>query len=323
MNSRSTPQGADRTGGSSRSERRAVREILVIGESTMDIVHAPRGRTESPGGSPANVALGLGRLGRPVRFHSALARDPRGERIAAHMTASGVTVDERSWILERTATAIATVHADGSARYDFDISPRLAMPRLERADVVHVGSLSMFLSPGADVLARFLEGLPADVVLSVDPNIRPALLDDPDGARRRFEDTVRRATIVKLSDEDAAWLYPGVPIDHVLDTLLRSGAAVAAITRGSQGAVLASADGRSVIEARPVDLIDTIGAGDTFMAALIDGVVGHSTVPTDRGFLEEVGRYAARAAAHTVQRAGADLPWARELTATPAVSTSG
>lgn len=300
-----------------------MRDILVVGESIMDIVRTAQGSTESPGGSPANVALGLGRLGHPVRFHSGLARDLRGERIAAHLTASGVTVDSRSWGLERTATAHATVHDDGSARYAFEIDTRLAVPRLGDAGLVHVGSISMFLDPGAAVLAEFLGTLPADVVLSVDPNIRPALLDDRRGARRRFERTARRAALVKLSDEDAAWLYPGDSTDRVLERLLGLGVDIAALTRGREGAVLVSSDGRADIDAPSVDVTDTIGAGDTVMAALIDRVVRCPTVPRNVQFLEEAGRYAARAASLTVRSAGADLPWARELVATSAAHSAG
>lgn len=288
----------------------------------MDIVRTARGSSESPGGSPANVALGLGRLGHPVRFHTALARDSRGERIAARLRGSGVTLDALSWNLARTATARATVHDDGGADYVFDIDAGLAAPRLRRAGLVHVGSISMFLEPGAAVLAEFLEALPSDVILSVDPNIRPALLDDRGRARRRFEDTVRRAALVKLSDEDAAWLYPDDSTDQVLERLLGLGVDIAALTRGRDGAVVVSSVGRADIDAPLVDAVDTIGAGDTFMAAVIDRVARCPRVPTDRAFLEEAGRYAVRAAALTVQRVGADLPWARELDGTCIAASS-
>lgn len=286
-------------------------EILVVGEALVDIV----GGVETPGGSPANVALGLGRLGRAVRMHTAIGADARGRRIAAHLEASGVTLDPRSWTSERTSTAAAAIGADGAAEYTFDLDTRLAPPDLGAAGVVHVGSISMFLEPGAGVIAGFLETLPSEVRITVDPNIRPRLLSDHADAVAVFEAVARRADLVKMSDEDAEWLYPSLSAAAVLEHVISLGASVAAVTRGGQGADLASSAERVHVAADPVVVVDTIGAGDTFMAALIDGIHDPEGGPAQAtaATLRALGARAARAAAFTASRRGADLPWSRDL----------
>lgn len=294
---------------------RAAAPILVVGESVIDIVTTDAGAEESPGGSPANVALGLGRLGHQVRFHTAIAQDPHGQLIAQKLEASGVTIDPASWALARTSTAHAAIGADGSARYSFDIDSRLAEPVLGSATNVHVGSVSMFMAPGAKEVQALVESLPSHVVLSVDPNIRPALLDSKARAVSELESILRRTQIIKLSDEDAQWLYPQLTHDDLLNYLLNLGARLAVITRGSSGAILAAPHARIEVDAQPVNVADTIGAGDTFMAALIDGSLRHPQLlqKADDTLLRLIGNYATSAAALTVQRHGADLPWAEEL----------
>lgn len=289
--------------------------VLVIGESLIDIVRRADGMSESPGGAPANVALGLGRLGVGVRFLTALGCDDHGQRIAAHQEDSGVLVDERSWILPRTSTATAKIGADGSATYDFALEAELPTPELDGAKTVHVGSISMFVEPGADVVQSFIGALPTDVLVSVDPNIRHEIVEDHPAAVDRFENILRRAQIVKLSDEDAQWLYPGLSIELVLDHVLKFGPRVAAITIGAGGATLATPGARVHVGAPRVDVVDTIGAGDTFMAALLFRSIRDPQLlfRGDVRSLEKAGEFAAAAASITVRRRGGDLPWACEL----------
>ena len=293
--------------------------VLVIGEALIDIVaHPERGDAEEHvGGSPANVALALGRLGNPVRLLTALGRDARGERIARHLTDSGVVVDPRSWTLDRTSTARATIHDDGAATYDFDITWTLDVtpePITER--VVHVGSIAAFLLPGADAVDRLVEHVAGDAIISFDPNIRPALTGDRLSAIDRVESIAEKSDIVKLSDEDAAWLYPEWPLDAVADQLLECGARMVAITAGAAGAQLASQRARVQVPAPTVTVRDTVGAGDTFSAGLIDAALRDPALLTtlDEDSLFTLGCHAAAAAAITVQRPGADPPTRHELT---------
>ena len=288
-------------------------DVLVIGEALVDIVDTPGGRGEHVGGSPANVALGLGRRGVGVALLTQFGDDERGRTIAQHLSHSGVDVLAESVRRGPTSTAWARLAPDGQAEYDFDVSwgpvrhPAGLLPR-----VVHTGSIAVFLAPGGDSVRGVLHGSSA-AEITFDPNIRPALVGPYDVAFRAFAETAGLATVLKMSDQDAAWLYPDLPIDDVLQELLLLGPRLVAVTLGSEGAIIANSEHRVWIPPVKVDAVDTIGAGDTFMASLIHSVLEHGSIGLDGHLLEEVGRQASKAAAITVSRAGADLPWASEL----------
>jgi fructokinase len=257
-----------------------VVRVLVIGESLIDVVDG----VEHPGGSPMNVAYGLARLGEKVRLLTSLGHDDRGEAIDRHVTAAGVEIVPASFGSERTATATVRVDAAGVASYDFDIRWQLPEVRptdggnrladeLAMADIVHTGSIAAFLAPGADVVREMLqEARKRRALVSFDPNIRAALVGPHAGAASRFEELARLADLVKLSDEDAAWLYPDASVDRVLDMVLALGPALAVVTRGADGAVLATESVRVTVPGVEAEVIDTIGAGDSFMSALVSGV---------------------------------------------------
>jgi fructokinase len=292
--------------------------VLVVGESLIDVVHDRDGqRTEAVGGSPANVALGLARQGVAVRLLTALARDAYGERIAAHLAASGVEVDAASWSLERTSVAHARILADGSAAYAFDVEWTLPADLAVFPDLVHVGSVAAFLDPGATALEGIISRLPGRTLLTFDPNIRPELIGEHGAARARFEQIASRADLVKLSDEDAEWLYPGLRARDVCDRILRLGPRVVGLTRGGAGALLCAPGSAVDLTAPRVHVRDTVGAGDTFMAALVREALRLSEFlrAPDASLLPVVGAYAVAAAALTVQRVGADLPTAEEIAA--------
>lgn len=287
--------------------------VLVIGEALIDIVEKEGGSVEHVGGSPANVALGLGRLGVEVSLLTQFGADPRGEAIEAHLRDSSVRL-----LVERaaaTSTARARIRRDGSAEYDFDIAwggfGDVALPS---ASIVHTGSVAAFLEPGASDVVRLIRSAGAAEV-TFDPNIRPDLVGARGEVEARFHEIARLSTVVKLSDEDAEWLFPGKAIDDVLDAVLADGARLAAVTMGAEGAVLATPSGRVRVDPVRVEVVDTIGAGDTFMASLIASVRESGSADLGRDRVAQIGRDAVRAAAVTVSRAGANLPWARELAA--------
>lgn len=289
-------------------------DVLVIGEALIDIVQNSVGQNDHVGGSPANVALGLGRRGTAVGLLTHLADDRRGRRIIQHLDASGVRVLPESMSAENTSTAVAAIGPDGQAEYDFNLVWDVRAPDGLNPRVVHTGSIAAFLEPGASAVRDILRNTPAKEI-TFDPNIRPALIGQQESAFPVFEQTARLSTVVKMSDQDAAWLYPGLSPDDVLDAVLELGPRLAAITLGSEGAIIVNADHRVWIPAVPVRTIDTIGAGDTFMASLINAVLDRGSEGLDRAALEQVGRAAVAAAAITVSRPGADLPWADELEA--------
>ena len=292
---------------------------LVVGEALIDEVVDSGRVSRYPGGSPANVALGLGRLNISTRLHTAIGADADGSVIREHLAASGVTLTPESVTDAPTSRASATLAADGSATYEFALQwdPR-RIDDLGAPTVIHAGSLGIFLEPGAEVTREILlRGRAAGALITLDPNVRSTILPSQRRAQELFESLVFRSDLTKLSDEDAAYLFPGKSLGYVLDLLIDGGVAVAAITRGSQGALLASGPHRVEIAPVTTRVADTVGAGDTFMATLIWALILESvgwngqTIATSR--LEQIGGIAARAAAITVGRPGADLPYRSEL----------
>lgn len=294
-------------------ERTVSGSVVVVGEALVDVVRAARRTSEHPGGGPANIAVGLGRLGVDVTLMTRLGSDSRGALIREHLAASGVQLWAGSITDESTSVATACIGGDGSAQYDFDIRWDLAShPAPEAPDVLHVGSIGAFLAPGARKVRNLVRRWsPREVTF--DPNIRPALIGDHPSAVTNFEETASLASVVKLSDEDAGWLYPSVAAEDVLGRILALGPRLAVMTRGSRDSLLATAENLLSVPSTPASVVDTIGAGDTYMASLIAFLATSSSSALDREALLRVGRRAARAAAITVSRAGADLPWANEL----------
>jgi fructokinase len=213
-----------------------------LGEALIDVVTTPEGTNEHPGGSPANVAYGLARLGVSTGLLASIGIDGRGDALEEHLTGAGVTLLPGSRSLERTSTATATLARDGSASYAFDITwdveplePALTPPR-----IVHTGSIASFLSPGAGGVKAMLQELRSECVITYDPNIRPALLGLHAEAQHTFEELMQLTSVVKLSDEDAAWLYPKKALKETATHILDLGAELAVITRGSSGSLLAA-----------------------------------------------------------------------------------
>ena len=292
--------------------RPAVRDVLVIGEALIDVVDDGTVAIEHVGGSPANVALGLGRRGVAVSLLTQVADDARGNAIIGHLRASGVEVLPESLVGAATSVAAASIDADGHAEYTFDVHWDRFEPPTTAAKIVHTGSIAAFMEPGGSSVLRALQQADA-AEITFDPNIRPDLVGEHAATVATFEAIARLATVVKLSDQDAAWLYPALSVDAAVDAVLQLGPRLVVMTLGAAGAIMAGGAGRVRVPATPVDAVDTIGAGDTFMASLIHSLLERGSADLRRQELEEFGQAAARAAAITVSRAGADLPWKREL----------
>jgi fructokinase len=289
-------------------------DVVVVGEALIDVVTTPNSQLEHPGGSPANVAYGLGLLGVTTGLLTAIAADAQGTSIEDHLCRAGVTLLPGSKSLTRTATATATLGPDGSAAYDFDINWDLppATPTYF-PKILHTGSLATFLNPGASAVKVLLEQAHEHCTITYDPNIRPSLLGSQAEAKSTFEELVPLTDVVKLSDEDARWLYPGNTVEETADHILRLGTGLTVITKGAEGSQLTSSAASLTIPAVKATVADTIGAGDSYMAALILGLLTRGTEGFAPAVLEQLGRTAAAAAAITVQRAGANPPTLDEL----------
>lgn len=290
--------------------------ILVIGEALIDIVSAAGSPDRyAPGGAPANVALGLGRLGSTVELLTDVGDDFHGGFLLAHLRESRVKVHARP--AGSTSTARAELSAEGSAEYDFVLrwAPDASSVDDGEWSAIHVGSIAAFFSPGAAAVDTLLKrGREHSALLCFDPNIRPTIIGAHESALTRFEVLASGVDVVKLSDVDADWLYPELSSESQIERILDLGASLVALTCGSEGAVITTASARVRVPVRTVDVTDTIGAGDSFMSSLVHDLQDSRSQIDAMGEsdLERLGENASRRAAITVSRAGADLPWATE-----------
>ena len=243
---------------------------LVIGEALIDTVYGDV-PTHHVGGSPLNVAVGLDRLGRDVDFLTHIGDDEAGRRIGDYVKASGAHLVPGSISASRTPTSVATIADDGSAAYTFDLEWQLSgTPEVGPPLFVHTGSIAAVREPGCLAVAALLDTYRVSATVTFDPNVRPSLVVDRDLARERIEHLVERSDIVKVSDEDLRWIDPAHEPEWTARTWLASGPAIVALTMGDHGSLGYCAAGQVRVAARPVQVVDTVGAGDAFMVGLLD-----------------------------------------------------
>jgi fructokinase len=293
---------------------------LVVGEALVDVVEAADGSVvDRPGGSAANAAVALSRLMRPVLLATSYAPDDHGRLLSDHLAASGVLLATEPHVVQRTSVARARIGADGGASYDFDVEWRMGPVTVDDVQVLHVCSLAPLLDPGGAVVADLVDRLAPTTTVTYDLNIRPAITGTGPEVVARVSRLVALADLVKASDEDLAALWPDLDEERAVAHLLALGARNVVVTRGAEGAHWAwggrFAD-RVYVGTPPVDVVDTIGAGDTFGAGLLDAVwdhLGSRLVELTPQARATALTRAAACAAVTVSRAGADPPWRAEL----------
>jgi fructokinase len=312
---------------------------LVIGEALVDVVQGPGGQAlgRHPGGSPANVAIGLARLGHRAELLTWLGTDEDGRLVQEHLTGSGVSLVAGSTGAARTSTATALLDATGVATYAFDLDPQVPAVDLdvlagpEGFDVVHTGSIAAVLAPGASTVEGLLSRTRHRSTVSYDPNARPGLMGDADVALAKVLGYVGVSDVVKVSDEDLAWLRPGVDPLDVAGSWLMRGAALVVVTRGGEGADAVTAAGHVHVDSPATTVVDTVGAGDSFMSGLLDALGAHGLLgaarrdalrAVDAATVTDVLAHAARIASITCSRPGADPPWRDELSSTGTSTTA-
>ena len=248
---------------------------LVIGEALIDTFNG----LEHVGGSPLNVAVGLARRGRDVDFLTHIGDDEAGRRISDYVKAAGAQLLPESVAAARTPRAAATIAADGSASYTFDLDWQLSgTPPVAPPLFVHTGSIAAVREPGCLAVAALLDAYRVSATITFDPNVRPSLMVDADLARERIAHLVERSDIVKASDEDLRWINP----NHAPERTARAwlalgpaiGPAIVVVTMGEHGALALCAAGEARVAATPVQVVDTVGAGDAFMVGLLDKLWG-------------------------------------------------
>jgi fructokinase len=306
--------------------------FIVCGEALFDVFatgNTPAGIAFDGriGGSPFNVALGLARLGQPVGFFGGISTGFAGERLMQALADEGIAADAVARIDAPTTLSLVGVNTQGVPSYAFyghGAADRLVRPEHlaaipAAAKAFHFGSFAMVVPPVAHTQRALVEREHRRSVISYDPNIRANVEPDLEIWRATLQWMLPRTHLLKVSDEDLALLYPGRSVEDFAEAALAAGTALAVVTRGGEGAVAFHAAGRTAAEPVAVNVVDTVGAGDTFQAALLTWLAEHGALSTssivalDLPAIADALAFAARAAAITCGRRGADLPRRGEL----------
>ena len=291
--------------------------FVLVGEALVDIVVPVEGEhTDAPGGSPLNVAVGLSRLGLDTVLVTELGDDDYGRLVRDHVVGSGVRLDEGSVVPgRRTSTATAHLDEHNAASYDFDLSWTLGPRRLPSgARGLHVGSIGASLRPGRDAVVSLLDqAAAAGVFVSYDPNARPVFLPPAPQAWDDMTQVAAHADLVKMSDEDVHAFAPSSSPAEVAEHLLGNGRTrLVVVTHGGRGAEAYTRDGAVMVPSPRVEVVDTVGAGDSFMGALI-AVTLEWGLDLDRARVTALLDAAHTVAGITCSRRGANPPTRREL----------
>lgn len=300
--------------------------IVVCGEALIDMIISGNGmKRPAPGGGPFNTARALARLEVPTEFLGHLSTDEFGRLLADQLAADGASLVLASFGPEPTTIAVANIGNDGLAEYEFFVegtsAPNLTLemiPKVLPPEVraLHLGTLGLVLEPMASSLSALVRRETGRRLVMLDPNIRPVLATGP-AYRRRMQELISQSTIVKASAEDLAWLYPDIDYVAAAERILSDGVRLVLVTLGAAGAYGTARKIQVCAPAAPVEVVDTIGAGDAFGAAalawlfdrdLLDPEVSLSK--TDVGSLLE---FSCVAAALTCARSGAEPPWRSEM----------
>jgi fructokinase len=302
--------------------------ILVGGESLIDLIVEPLGRLHaSPGGGPFNAARTIARLGHPTRFLGRFSADPFGQLLVNKLSQDHVEAALHDPVPAPTALAIVAINALGVPQYWFHLAgtagfvlDQQAAQRTLEADVtaLHIGTLGLVIEPMAPGLERLVSDLPSSALLLLDPNCRPQAIPDADAYRARVRRILPRADMVKTSTEDLAFLVPGAGAAQAARSLLGWGAGSVLVTDGPAPIRAFAGHDLITVPVPPVEVVDTVGAGDAFGGAFLAWWVEHGLARenlADPGPVRAAVAAAARVASLTCGKAGAEPPWRYELEA--------
>ena len=292
--------------------------VWVCGEVLID--ELPSGAVV--GGGPANTAKALARLGHEVAFIDGISTDAYGVKARAELAADGVDLSLAMTSELPTAVAEVTLAADGGASYVFKLdntatfdfnSSWLPDPSRYKPQVLYIGTLATLVQPGADVLFDWALACADFAPVVFDPNIRPQVLSDREKYVALVEKWVGISSVVKLSVDDFEWLYPGKSPESIAEQWLQGGVALVVMTRAADGLVGYTSDGVVEVAGEKVNVVDTVGAGDTVGAIIVQGLITDGLLNMRGSTLKDVLHRAAVAAAITCSRAGAQPPYAHEI----------
>jgi fructokinase len=297
-------------------------QVWVVGEVLIDLI--PEGADCKPivGGGPSNTAKALAKLGIDTQFIDGISTDGYGQMAIDELVSSGVKLDYVKYSDKLTCLAIVSISESGSATYEFVIENTatfdftfewLPKPQTDRPSLLHIGTLATVIEPGASVLFEWAQSVAKVAPIVFDPNIRSAVISDRKQYVAQVERWVAISSAVKVSDDDINWLYPSLDIEQVVNNWLKKGPSLIVVTYGEKGLIGYRKGKKVIVDAVNVKVADTVGAGDTVGAVLVEAIINDGLDSLTGSRLETMLKRAARAAAITVSRVGANPPTSEEL----------
>jgi fructokinase len=296
--------------------------VWVVGEVLIDLI--PNGGDRKPivGGGPANTARALARLGIDTQFIDGISSDQYGQMAKDELVSTGIKLDYVKYSDKPTCLAIVSISDFGSATYEFIIENTatfdfnhdwLPNPQTDRLSLLHIGTLAAVIEPGDSVLFEWAKSSAKVAPIVFDPNIRPVVISDRDQYVMQVERWVSISSAIKVSDDDINWLYPFLEIEQVVNNWLTKGPSLIVVTYGDKGLIGYRKGEKLSVDAVKVKVVDTVGAGDTVGAILVEAIVNDGLDSLTGSRLETMLKRAAKAAAITVSRVGANPPTSEEL----------
>jgi len=297
-------------------------QVWVAGEVLIDLIPDGADRRPVVGGGPANTAKAVAKLGIVTQFIDGISTDDFGQMAKKELITEGVKLDYVKYLDKPTCLAIVSLNESGSDTYEFAIkntatfdfnSEWLPDPQTERPVLLHIGTLAIVIEPGASALFDWAQVIAKVALVVFDPNIRPTVIGDREQYVAQVERWVAISSAVKVSDDDLNWLYPSIEIDQVVNIWLTKGPSLVVVTYGDKGLTGYRKDESVSVEAVKVKVADTVGAGDTVGAILVERIIKDGLDSLTGQRLESMLKRAAKAAAITVSRVGANPPTFQEL----------
>ena len=297
-------------------------QVWVVGEVLIDLIPDADQHLAIVGGGPANTAKALAKLGVKTHFIDGISNDEYGRMAKAELLAANVLLDYAQYSNKPTCTAKVTLSKSGSASYEFVIKDTatfdfsdlwLPDPQTLKPSLLHIGTLATVIEPGASVLFEWAQSVARVVPIVLDPNIRPAVLGNRDEYVKKVEKWVAISSAVKVSDEDLDWLYPGKAINEVVKNWLEVGVQLVVVTLGDKGITAYRKNEQTSVDAVKVVVADSVGAGDTVGAVLVEAIIKNGLDRLNGEALKTMLNRATKAAAITVSRTGANPPSKEEI----------
>jgi fructokinase len=297
-------------------------QVWVVGEVLIDLIPDADQHLAIVGGGPANTAKALAKLGVKTHFIDGISNDEYGRMAKAELLSANVLLDYDQYSNKPTCTAKVTLSKSGSASYEFVIKDTatfdfsdlwLPDPQTLKPSLLHIGTLATVIEPGASVLFEWAQSVARVVPIVLDPNIRPAVLGNRDEYVKKVEKWVAISSAVKVSDEDLDWLYPGKAINEVVKNWLEVGVQLVVVTLGDKGITAYRKNEQTSVDAVKVVVADSVGAGDTVGAVLVEAIIKNGLDRLNGEALKTMLNRATKAAAITVSRTGANPPSKEEI----------